>query len=383
METEKEIDELDADIRELDDAEEAAKAERHKHLERYKGASGSADCGWLASQKAAGIPLPPKTGIKGFMGAARKGTDEHQLESLKVEKLNQWKPLEGIVRAHDIMVTTQITPDCIVESEIDLALVAGTVEEVEWEFKHGVEKTYQLTDGSHFVKIYDIKTKSDLAYWKAVAMARKGKFSHKWLAQFHIYMKGTSMDCLYVRIVNRDNGLSETFKINWDNRVWDWVVKHEERIEEITTQLKDSPSAEIELDTEDLLAFDPDPLDMMVDENTDPNMLQLSECWKYCELSKTYEEYDKNNRPSLILDEWCPAVHELLIKAATQKFHIGEQYCMGVSKVTIMDIDYIVLKILVQNKSGKGGQDGKGQTAVSFDGAITTFKPIESWKKSD
>ena len=352
MEDQKPIekDELLIEIQNDEDETEALEAERHKHLKNRGGASGVTNCTTLQALKRAGIKLPKMEGLKTSFRAARQGRKEHGHYSTIVDKIQAKSLSKDVVLGHDIMVEAQLTPNWTIESELDIAKVkGGTITKTNYQFGSKVAETYIKSPEGTFEKIWDIKTKGMLSYYKTLKEAKEGKIPFHWNGQFHIYMKATHKRELTVLLKDRDIGNQDAFVVHWDDRVWEWLVKHEERIEALTEEFKTNVLNQVKVTSEDLEYLAKNPL---VAEEEDE--LDNPKCWKSCPLSETKEVYDGNGTPKLELVKPCAMVCGVLRPIIENKFMptVGQEWYWkrGQSIITIDTMDMTTEKIKCHNK---------------------------------
>jgi hypothetical protein len=367
-----EKDELLLEIQKEEDETEALEAERHKHIKNRGGASGVTNCITIQAIKRAGLKLPPMTGMKASFGAARQGKKEHGHYSEIVDKLQAKSTKKDIVIGHDVMIETPITPNWTVESELDIARVkGGTITKTQYQFGSKIDTTYVKSPEGVYDKIWDIKTKGMLSYYKTLKEAKDGKIPFHWNGQFHVYMKATGKKELTVLLKDRDMGNQDSFVVHWDDRVWDWVVKHELRIEEMTEEFKTKPLADIHPLPEDLEYLATTPF------STEESEEDYPKCWKSCALSETKEVYDTNGTPKLELVKPCEMVCDILKPIAMLKFGVGQQWKRGSSNITIIDIDWDNEMITAPNKGyidSNGEKGSKYEDSIYY--ALDTYAPI-------
>jgi hypothetical protein len=236
---------------------------------------------------------------------------------------------------------------------LDIAKIQdGNIKEVDFQFGKTIAKTNILESGS-FVKIWDIKTKGMLSYYKTLTDCRKGKIPFHWNGQFHVYMQSTGLKELTVLLKDRDMGSEDSFVVHWDDRVWDWVVQHEVRIEDLTEQFKTHKPEEVMITAEDLEYLAKNPLS----ESEDEEDTEYPKCWKSCPLSVTKQTEDKNGTPKLELIKPCNMVCGVLKPIALAKFQVGQMWERGSSDITILEINPVTEIIQVVNKGKKVYED--------------------------
>ena len=369
---EMEKDDLESALDEVHHLTEAEEKKKHEHQQNYGGASNLDPCVWLEAQKRAGIPLPKMIGIKSDMGAAREGKDQHDKESKDAENWNKLHPESPKKFGHDLMVSTPLTPNYTIESELDIISIKnGETVKIPWEFKE-TKETYALTEGAEIDTIWDIKSKDSNAYWSTVYNAKQGKIPMKWKTQFMAYLKSTGKTEMKVQIKDRSFGNKFTFVFYYDPKIWDYMVKLEYRVEDVANQLKENPLAPIELTPDDLLIFRND----LSNEESESDDIEFQKCWRYCPLSLTHEERAENERPSLKMDKPCEPAIAILEEIASKKFSEGQKWQYGLNHLTITRIDLEVKMIFGINKGGK-------EFSLTYCEAAMEFGPIKERKKKE
>jgi len=294
--------------------------ETHIHKEGRTTASNAGKCIMEGALYLAGIPMPIMTGMKADTSVLDVGDEFHRDIQFKLATKYTREPISSLDFGCEVLVRTELYSGMEAVSRVDLAHAikdsSGTAfHEEPFEYCHETRNVVVLNPEAKWFKIGDIKTASMYSYLKI----RKEGLPFSYKAQGHIYMKATGLRSISFLIVNKEKGWKYTIVCNWEDKIWDEVIRIAKRKQELTTAFLKKQDLPVE--PQDFACLDTNVID-----------------WYSCPLSKTHEEERSTGQPTLVLDNVCDFCAQYMKAYVLQKVKVGTVWNRGKSVITIQSI---------------------------------------------
>ena len=344
--------------------EDKQQAKYHIYPEGFGGCSSVRKCPTSRAQKLAGIRHPKKIILPGWIGITnekggmRTGTVAHGEVQVTLEidyenHKDDDPEYEGLNYNYEVYVIVKITNNYIVISPVDIIYSKdGAIILQMIEFKDFKEFMPVVKNKDLVVEIYDIKSGGDFNFYKHL---KEGKIPDDYMAQFHIYMKGTGKKKLGVFAYHKQYGRVKVIDVIWSDEFWDKIVEMQERVDELVEHYKKRHEVywkEPILETKDLAC-------LWKNDNID---------WYSCPLSITREEMSGmvEGKPKLVLVKPCEHACKILKDKATAQFIKLTKWKRGKSHVRIIKTvgevegNDLINYLLAINMKKKKNADTKG-----------------------
>jgi len=326
---------------------ETEETQYHIHKNGREGGSNLYPCAYALARKWAGLDAPPKEGIRAKHGAATVGKFFHSTIQTIVREYFYAHINDSNLLENEVYEPFEIIPGLRIESPIDIALMTspGYIYG-KLDFRNIIGDVVHKHPKAKFVQIWDIKTISDMMYWKKVV---EKEVSTKNKAQMHGYMHAAGLKEITILYVNRNS--FEMFEVvcHWDQEFWDMIKFRLKRIQIFTKYLKNGEDIDRYYTKNDLLAFGED----------------FYRC-TYCPYSIVQDDYSQA-RPKVIFERPCKVACALMEEEAHGKFQVGSRWKRGRS---IIDILTVVGDQITSINTGNRKKKAKGESYDIFTDTI-------------
>jgi len=326
---------------------ETEESQYHIHKDGREGGSNLYPCAYSLARKWAGLDAPPKEGIRAKHGAATVGKFFHA----KIQKIimNYFYTSSKYTDYLEIEVYEpfDIIPGLRIESPIDIALVTlpGFIKG-KLDFRNIVGDIVHKHPKAKFIQIWDIKTISDMMYWKKLI---EKEISTKNKAQMHGYMHAAGLKEITMLYVNRNSFEMYEVVCHWDQEFWDTIKFRLKRIQVFARHLKNGEDIDRHYTQQDLLAFGED----------------FYRC-TYCPYSIVKDDYSQA-RPKVIFEKPCKPACDLMEEEAHGKFQVGSRWKRGRSIIDILSIKGDQIESI---NTGNRKKKAKGESYDTFKDTI-------------
>lgn len=299
---------------------ELSNREYHLHQAGFMGGSNLYPCGHAQALEFANMPKPKLTGRRAYKGAMWVGSIDHDLLEDMLEEEFMNSPDPGFIVDTEVYPEPyEIIPGWRVESPVDVAMITPPgAEKTEHKFKNKILiiKTVGAGSGTEWIKIFDIKTVTDMGFWQKEIKPLGAKYK----AQMHGYMKATGLKECTIIWYNKDTADVITTVVEWDQLFWNHVVERLERFKKLGLAL--SVDEHVSWRPADLLACDEE---------------ESYRC-TYCAHADVKVIQEKGKKPLLELVKPCDPAVSIIRTRALDKFHVGTKWYRGRSIVSILEI---------------------------------------------